>query len=306
MGFLGENEGEDTLLREPLLNGVSKSKGVDSATPYSNAGPFSLLTFSWMGSLFAVVNKKTLDLEDVPQLDSGDSVVGAFPILRNKLEANGSVVNGVTTLKLATALVFSVWKEILWTAFLALVYTLASYVGPYLIDTFVQYLSGRREFDNEGYLLVSTLFVAKLVECLFPRHWLFKLQQAGIRIQAVLVAMIYNKGLTVSCQAKQCHTSGEIINFMTVDAERVGGFSWHMHDPWIVFVQIVLALLILYKNLGLASIATLLATVIVILANFPLGRLEEKFQDKLMESKDKGMKATSEILRNMRILKLQG
>ncbi|KAE8677744.1 hypothetical protein F3Y22_tig00111502pilonHSYRG00017 [Hibiscus syriacus] len=32
----------------------------------------------------------------------------------------------------------------------------------------------------------------------------------------------------------------------------------------------------------------------------------EKFQDKLMESKDTRMKATSEILRNMKILKLQG
>jgi ABC-type multidrug transport system fused ATPase/permease subunit len=40
--------------------------------------------------------------------------------------------------------------------------------------------------------------------------------------------------------------------------------------------------------------------------NYPFGRLEEKFQDKLMESKDKRMKATTEILRNMRILKLQG
>ncbi|TYH46430.1 hypothetical protein ES332_D11G335000v1 [Gossypium tomentosum] len=42
------------------------------------------------------------------------------------------------------------------------------------------------------------------------------------------------------------------------------------------------------------------------LANIPLGKMLEKFQDKLMESKDTRMKATSEILRNMRILKLQG
>lgn len=79
-----------------------------------------------------------------------------------------------------------------------------------------------------------------------------------------------------------------------------------MHDPWMVLVHVAVALLILYKKLGLASIATLLATAIVMLANFPLGRLREKFQDKLMETKDRRIKATSEILRNMRILKLQG
>ncbi|KAI9184989.1 hypothetical protein LWI28_003147 [Acer negundo] len=115
LGFSGRNEGGDTLLREPLLNGVGngegesiKSKGADSVTPFTNASPFSLLTFSWMGSLIAFGNKKTLDLEDIPQLDSDDSVVGTFPILRNKLEANGGVGRGLTTLKLTTAILFSV------------------------------------------------------------------------------------------------------------------------------------------------------------------------------------------------------
>ncbi|KAJ0103686.1 hypothetical protein Patl1_03996 [Pistacia atlantica] len=126
----------------------------------------------------------------------------------------------------------------------------------------------------------------------------------GIRIRAVLVAMVYNKGLTLPCQAKQERTSGEIINFMTVDAERVGDFSWSMHDPWIVPVQVGLALFILYRNLGLASIAAFLAIIIAMVPNFPLGRLQNRFQVKLMESKDTRMKATSEILRNMRILKL--
>ena len=73
-----------------------------------------------------------------------------------------------------------------------------------------------------------------------------------------------------------------------------------------ILVQVVIVMLLLYKTLGLASIEALVATILVMLANVPLGRLQEKFQDKLMESKDKRMKATSEILRNMRVLKLQG
>ncbi|KAL1074886.1 hypothetical protein V6Z11_D11G320200 [Gossypium hirsutum] len=315
VGFFVRNEGEDTLLEEPLLNGdssvsngveLSKEKGGDTVTPYSNAGIFSVLTFSWMGPLIAAGNKKPLDLEDIPQLDSHDSVIGAYPKFKNRLESADSEGNGVTSLKLVKALFFSAWKDILWTALFAFTYTVASYVGPFLIDTFVQYLNGQREFKAEGYLLVAAFFVAKLVECLCQRRWFFKLQQVGLRQRAVLVAVIYNKGLTLSCQSKRSHTSGEIINFMTVDAERVGDFSWYMHDPWMVVLQVALALLILYKTLGLASIAAFVATVLVMLANIPLGKMLEKFQDKLMESKDTRMKATSEILRNMRILKLQG
>uniref|UniRef100_A0A7N2M8J5 ABC-type xenobiotic transporter n=1 Tax=Quercus lobata TaxID=97700 RepID=A0A7N2M8J5_QUELO len=213
VGFSGK-EGEDTLLEEPLLNGDSntsnevesnKSKGSENVTPYLNAGFFSILTFSWMGPLIAIGNKKTLDLEDVPQLGPSDSVFGAFPTFKNKLEAECGTSNGVTTLKLAKSLIYSAWKEILLAGLNVLTFSLASYVGPYLIETFVQYLNGRRQYKNEGYVLVLVFFAAKLLECISQRHWFFRVAQ-----------------------------------------------------------------------------------------------------DKLMESKDKRMKATSEILRNMRILKLQG
>ncbi|KAK5786566.1 ABC transporter C family member 3-like [Gossypium arboreum] len=308
-------EGEDTLLQQSLLNGDSRvsngvefsnEKGVDTVSPYSNAGIFSLLTFSWMGPLITAGTKKPLDLTDVPLLDSHDNVIVAFPKFKNRLESADSKGNGVTPLKLVKALFFSAWKDILWTALFAFAYTVALYVAPYLIDPFVQYLNGKREVKAEGYLLVAAFFVAKLVECLSQRRRIFKLQQVGLRQRALLAVMIYNKVLTLSCQSKQSHTDGEIINFMIVDAERVGDFSWYMHDPWMVALQVALALLILYKALGLASIAAIVANVLVMLANIPLRKMLEKFQYKLMESKDTRMKATSEISRNMGILKLQG
>ncbi|KAL4618710.1 hypothetical protein ACB092_06G030600 [Castanea dentata] len=315
VGLIGKNEGLGAL-KEPLLIGDSnasneaesnKSKGGETVTPYSNAGFFSILTFSWIASLISLGNKKTLDLEDVPQLAPGDSVVGAFKNFRNKLEPECGTINGVTTTKIAKALISSAWKEILLTAFLEIMNIVASYVGPYLIYTFVQYLNGRRDFSqNEGYVLVSMFAAAKLVECLTQEHYCFRVQQIEIRIQSVLVTMIYNKVMTLSCQSKQVHTNGEIINLMAIDAQRIGNFSWSMHDTWTVLVQVAIASSILYKNLGLASIAVYVVGILALLANFPLGSLQKKFQGKIMESKDRRMKATSEILSNMRILKLQG
>ncbi|CAH8381533.1 unnamed protein product [Eruca vesicaria subsp. sativa] len=303
----GGSKNSNGGLEEPLLNGDSTVGGEcsDEATPYSRAGILSLLTFSWMGPLIETGNMKPLDLEDVPQLHDSDSVVGLAPKFRAMLESS-SDGGGVTTFKLMKALFFSAKWEILVTAFFAFIYTVASYVGPALIDTFVQYLNGRRQYNNEGYVLVITFFLAKLVECLSQRHWFFRAQKAGFRMRSSLVAMIYEKSLTLSCHSKQGRTSGEIINLMSVDAGRVGNFSWHMHDPWMVLLQVGLALWILYRNLGFASIAALIATILVMLVNFPFGRMQERFQEKLMEAKDNRMKSTSEILRNMRILKLQG
>ena len=275
-------------------------------TPYSKAGIFSLLTFSWISPLIAIGNKKTLDLEDIPQLDAGDSVGGIFTTLRNKIELDCETVSGVTTLKLAKAVFLSLWKEILWTAVVLVLSTLSSYVGPYLINTFFQYLNGRRLFEKEGYLLVSVFFIAKVMECSSQLQLFFRTRLVGFKARSALVALIYNKSLTLSYQSKQGQSSGEIINLMAVDAERIGEFSWYMHDPWMLVLQVALALLILYQNLGLAAISTFVTTVLVMLVNLPLGKLQEKFQEKLMESKDTRMKVTSEVLRNMRVLKLQG
>jgi hypothetical protein len=37
------------------------------------------------------------------------------------------------------------------------------HVGPYLINDFVQYLDGQRLYENQDYVLVSAIFIAKLV-----------------------------------------------------------------------------------------------------------------------------------------------
>ncbi|XP_042479186.1 ABC transporter C family member 3-like [Macadamia integrifolia] len=262
-----------------------------------------------MSPLLALGYKKTLDLEDVPQLANCDSASVVFAHFKNKLESDSddSTTGGqISSLKLVKVLIFSIWKEILWTALLSIVCTLASYVGPYLIGVFVQYLKSPLQPKYKGYMLVYIFFISKLIKCLSERHLFFQLRKMGNRVRAALFAIIYKKGLMLSSQSKRDHPSGKNINLLSVDVERIGFFSWYLHDIWRVPVQIVLSLLILYKNLGLASLAAFVATIILMLVNVPLGKLQEKFQGGLMDSKDRRMKATTEALRNMRILKLQG
>ncbi|KAI7726460.1 hypothetical protein M8C21_018350 [Ambrosia artemisiifolia] len=274
-------------------------------TPSATSNIFSLVTFAWIHPLISVGYKKRLDLEDVPQLDSLNSAQTSFLVLRNKLEFDRSKRSLINTFSLVKAVILTIWKDIIISGFLYFVATLASYVGPFLIDTLVKYLNGQREL-NAGLLLVSAFFGAKIVECLAARHYDFKHRQAGENARAALVAMIYHKGLSLSSQSKKGHSNGEIINLMAVDAERIGDFSKFMHAPWMTIVQVCLSLGILYKNLGISALATFIATIVVMLTDLPLGSFQEKYQAKLMEYKDKRMKTTSEILKNMRILKLYG
>ncbi|KAJ1685309.1 hypothetical protein LUZ63_016699 [Rhynchospora breviuscula] len=313
-GFYGikTNEEPDTLLQEPLLNGASNiaSRGTSSSSQntslYSNAGFFSSLTFSWIKPLLSLGYRKTLNLEDIPMMDCKDSVNGVLPIFKTKLDSQTGDNGRVTSFKLAKSLILTCLWKILITAIYEIIYNLSSYVGPYLINSFVQYLNGTKQSLKQGYLLVVAFIIAKIFECLASRHSNFQLHQAAVRLRAALVCTIYQKGLTLSSRARQSRTIGEMINIMNLDVNRVSNFIWNMHDFWLVPIQISLALTVLYSSLDIASVVALAAAIVMMLVNIPLSRIQKTFQEKIMEAKDVRMKAMSEVLRNMRILKLQG
>nr|BAD21727.1 putative MRP-like ABC transporter [Oryza sativa Japonica Group] len=298
------------FMDQPLLDRAasSSSKATSSRSAFTDAGFFSIITFSWMGPLLDLGRRKALDLDDVPTLDDNDSVQGILPNFEAKLvSVSGSgKYTDVTTINLVKALVLTTWKLILFTAVCALLRTVSSYVGPYLIEYFVDYLNRSPQSAKEGYILVLSFVVAQFIEGLSSRHLLFRSQQLGVRVRSALVAVIYQKGLSLSNQSRESSSSGEIINAVSLDAERVADFNWSIHELWLFPVQIILAMLILYSTLGLAAFAALAATVLTMLANLPIGRIQQNYQEKMMDAKDARMRAMSEMLRNMRILKLQG
>ncbi|KAL5712874.1 hypothetical protein ACHQM5_014998 [Ranunculus cassubicifolius] len=302
--LFGKKKNEDIV--EPLLSGSSTRdsyNGGENSCPLEEAGFFSIATFSWLNPLLALGNQKAISLVDVPQLSGDDTVKGIFPIFRNKLGDGGDI----SRVKLATALIMSTRREVIVTGFLSILYILASFVGPYLIEDFVQYLDGRKLSRRYVYMLVSGFILAKFVQSFAQRHSTFKLEQVGVRVQEALVATVYNTLLTVSCQSRQVYSSGEIVNFMAIDVETVSSFSVYLHDWWKVPFQIILAGLILCRNFGfIVSFATVASTTLLILAGRPLSKLQEKINEKEMAAKDERMKATSEIVRNMKVLKLQG
>ncbi|CAH9134081.1 unnamed protein product [Cuscuta epithymum] len=288
---------------EPLLGGQEEPECL-KVTPYSYAGFFSLATLSWLNPLLSTGAKRPLDLKDIPLLAQKDRSKTNYKILNSnweKLKAESPSRQP----SLAWAILKSFWREAALNAIFAAMNTLVSYVGPYLISYFVDYLAGVEAFPYEGYILTGIFFVAKLVETFTSRQWYLGVDILGMHVRSALTAMVYRKGLKLSSSARQSHSTGEIVNYMAVDVQRVGDYSWYLHDIWMLPLQIILALAILYKNVGIASVATLIATVISIVATIPLARIQEDYQDNLMGAKDDRMRKTSECLRNMRILKLQ-
>lgn len=124
-----------------------------------------------------------------------------------------------------------------------------------------------------GLILSSIFFLSKTVESLSQRQWYFGAQRIGIRIRAALMVLIFKKSLSIKYGTM---SNGKIINLINVDVEKIGEFFWHIHGIWLLPVQVLLALIILYINLGFApSMAALISTILVMVSNTPLANRQK-------------------------------
>uniref|UniRef100_A0A5B6Z5V5 ABC-type xenobiotic transporter n=1 Tax=Davidia involucrata TaxID=16924 RepID=A0A5B6Z5V5_DAVIN len=285
-------------IEQPLLQKDTEnlSKHSDS---FSNAGIWSQLTFQWLNPLFKRGRIQKLELPHIPPIPQSETAHKASSLLEESLRKQKTEASS-----LPKAISHAIWRALAVNAVFAGVNTIASYMGPFLITNFVNFLSAKhdRSSFHHGHILAFIFFFAKTVESLSQRQWYFGAQRIGIRVRAALMVLIYKKSLSIKYGGMR---NGKIINFISTDVERIGDFCWYIHGVWLLPVQVSLALVILYRNLGAApSIAALLATILVMASNTPLANMQERLHTKIMEAKDLRIKATSETLKSMRVLKL--
>jgi len=299
---------ERSKLHEPLLNGKPETHSGDKTESlYRKATFLDLVTFSWLNPLFVIGIKKPLEQDEIPEVDIEDSAAFLSKCLDESLkQVEEEAGSGISNRSIYKAIYLLARKKAALNAMFAVISALSSYVGPYLINGFVDFLSDKKHQSlRRGYLLAVGFLGAKVVETTAQRQWIFGARQLGLRLRAALISHIYRKGLVLSSQARQGHTSGEIINYMSVDVQRITDFAWYINTVWMLPIQISLAIFVLHTNLGLGSLAALAATLIVMSCNIPLTRMQKRYQSQIMEAKDARMKATSEVLRNMKTIKLQ-
>ncbi|OMO94665.1 hypothetical protein COLO4_16230 [Corchorus olitorius] len=288
---------ESKEMEQPLLN---KDIGVVDA--FNRAGIWNKLTFGWLNPLFSKGDKQKLRVPDVPSLPKSETADQAYTLLRHSLEKDQST----KTPCVARAVFSAVWTSLLLNAFYAGVFTIASYAGPFLVPNFIAYISGNGSHGHDesryhGLLLAFLFFFAKTLESLCERQWRFRANRISIRVKAALVAMIYRKSLSVKNSGAR---HGQIVNYINADIEKVGELVSRFDEFWLLPLQVILALFIMTKHVGwLPSIAAIAATIFIMVMNTPVSRLQKRWHSGIMEAKDCRLKATSEALKNMKMLK---
>ncbi|KAJ3693838.1 hypothetical protein LUZ60_009318 [Juncus effusus] len=287
-------ERDGNNLSEPLL--YSKN---ENATNHNKAGFYSRLTFSWINPLLKLGYSKPLDLNDIPILDSEDCSSKACEIFLKEW-------NLVKKPNSVFPVLFKCYKkEFFLTGLYALLRTLAFSFSPILLHLFVKYSYEKQRDLSKGFILIIYLVIMKLVESLSQRHWFFGSRRLGMRMRSALMAAIFEKQLKLSNKGRKTHSNGEIVNYIAIDAYKLGEFPFWLHLAWIQPLQLILAIILLFGTVGLSTVPGLVPLIICGVINIPFGKLLQFYQSKFMVAQDERQRATSEVLNNMKIIKLQ-
>ncbi|MBA0735364.1 hypothetical protein Gogos_019219 [Gossypium gossypioides] len=272
-------------------------------TPLANAGVLSKMFFWWLNPLLQKGKEKILENNDIPTLQQACQAQACYMKYTDRLSEQKRR-NSSGSISMLSIIAYSHWKAMLTSGVFALIKVLTLSTGPLFLRAFIAVVQGNETFKYEAYVLTIGLLIAKCLESISERQWFFITRMVGLQVRSMLSAAIYRKQQQLSNAAKMNHSPGEIVSYVTVDANRIGEFPYWFHQIWATSVQFCLALFIVYSSVGLATFAALAAIILIVVASYPLTKLQLECYKKIMSAQDKRLKAITEALGNMKLLKL--
>uniref|UniRef100_A0A1I8JEZ1 ABC-type glutathione-S-conjugate transporter n=1 Tax=Macrostomum lignano TaxID=282301 RepID=A0A1I8JEZ1_9PLAT len=180
----------------------------------------------------------------------------------------------------------------------------SEFVNPSLLKYVIEYVEDKDIPVWKGYFYAVAFFCSSITGTFFF-HQLFHLgMTAGMQIKAVLIAAIYRKSLQLNPAGRKDSTVGEVVNLMSVDAQRlqdVAGYLWMLFSAPL---QITIAMVLLWQELQASVLAGLAVMILLIPVNGFLASVQRRLQVQQMKNKDNRIKLLNEIFSGIKVLKL--
>ncbi|KAM4591513.1 ATP-binding cassette sub-family C member 2 [Odontesthes bonariensis] len=205
-------------------------------------------------------------------------------------------------------LITTIYKTFKWilieSAFFKLLQDMLTFASPQLLKLMIAFTQDKSSNAWEGYLYAVLLLVVTILQSLFLQQYFQRCFVLGMKVRTAIMAAVYNKAMVVSNDARKESTVGETVNLMSADAQRFNDVTNFIQLLWSCPLQITVAIVFLWLELGPSVLAGLAVMVLMVPINGFLATKARKFQVENMKHKDKRMKTMNEMLNGIKILKL--
>ncbi|NXA36024.1 MRP3 protein, partial [Eudromia elegans] len=189
-------------------------------------------------------------------------------------------------------------------SFFKLIQDLLSFVNPQLLSALINFIKNKDAPAWWGFLIAALMFTCAVLQTLILHQHFQYCFVTGMRLRTGITGMIYRKSLVITNSAKRSSTVGEIVNLMSVDAQRFMDLMTFLNMLWSAPLQIFLALYFLWQALGPSVLAGVAVMVLLIPFNAAIAMKTRAFQVEQMRHKDSRIKLMNEILSGIKVLKL--
>ncbi|KAL1477414.1 hypothetical protein MTO96_017487, partial [Rhipicephalus appendiculatus] len=209
----------------------------------------------------------------------------------------------VSMIGIMTPLFRTFWLELTLVALVKLVSSVLTFVSPLILDMLIAFVSSDDPLWR-GLLFAFTMFFSAMLESILNGQYDYRIYVISMRMRSAMINAIYKKALALSSVARGQYTTGEIVNLMSVDTQRVMDYIQVFNLIWITPLQIGLAIWLLWGQLGIATLGGLGVMIILLPINGVVTAYIRKYQVQLMKHKDRRLKLMNEILGGIKVLKL--
>ncbi|KFV63671.1 Canalicular multispecific organic anion transporter 2, partial [Dryobates pubescens] len=305
--------------------------------PELTSGFLSRLTFWWFTSMVVLGYKKPLEDKDLWSLNKDDTskvIVQQLSEEWDKEKAECKQKDDVTYMKNSNhvlnhvgggpeeaevlirdkkqtrkpsflkALLRAFGPYFLISSFFKLIQDLLSFVNPQLLSILISFIKNKDAPAWWGFLIAALMFICAVLQTLILHQHFQYCFVTGIRLRAGITGVIYRKSLIITNSAKRSSTVGEIVNLMSVDAQRFTDLMPFLNMLWSAPLQIFLALYFLWQALGPSVLAGVAVMVLLIPFNSAIAMKTRALQVQQMRYKDSRIKLMNEILGGIKVLKL--
>ena len=204
-----------------------------------DAGPFARATFGSLNPTLKLGYSRPLQQRDLPPLRQEDSSRLVTARLDDELFALAAT-GCADREPVGRALWRSFGAEFSRAGLLKLASDACQLATPLLLKRIIGLLEkpgGDAAALRAGMLASSLLLITSSAQALCLRHYLVRVSTTGLRVRAALTGALYRKLLRLS-PAAQLASSGELVNLVGADAQRIADLTPYLHALWFAPLQV--------------------------------------------------------------------
>ncbi|OON18287.1 ABC transporter transmembrane region, partial [Opisthorchis viverrini] len=185
-----------------------------------------------------------------------------------------------------------------------LISTFLNYASPIFLGFLLRFLASTDRPDWEGYLIAVATILLSLAALVCDQRGFYRSLTLGISLRSVLTSAIYRKSLRLSSESRAKYTTGELLNLLSVDVNRIMESFMFSFLTWTAVIQFVLSFVLLWRQLGPATLAGIGCMFLLLPLNVILMWFTQKFEASEMKWKDKRLKCLGEVFGAIKVIKL--